>query len=177
MCDAGAFRRDLLYRLNAVVLDLPPLRERQGEIEPLAHAFLAEANASSKRRIRGFDAPAMELITRWSWPGNVRELKNAVERAVVIARGDVVTEADLPARMRESARRPETTSAPPELGDEPVDFKERVRQQTRNFESEVIVEALRRAAGNQTEAARLLKMPVRTLAHKIKELGIKKTFA
>ena len=171
MCEAGAFRRDLLYRLNAVVVDLPPLRERREEIEPLATAFLAEANASSGRAVRGFEPAALERLEGWSWPGNVRELKNAVERAVVIARGDLVTEGDLPARLREPApsRAPESPSAP-------VDFKERVRQQTRALETEMIVEALRRAEGNQTEAARLLKMPVRTLAHKMKELGIKKSF-
>ncbi len=178
MCDeprgerGAAFRRDLLYRLNAVVLDLPALRERTEEIEPLAAAFLAEANASSGRAVRGFDAAATKRLKTWHWPGNVRELKNAVERAVVIARGDLVTEGDLPARMRESARA-ETASAPPEG---PVDFKERVRQQTRALETDMIVEALRRAAGNQTEAAKLLKMPIRTLAHKMKELGIKKSF-
>ncbi|HEY1959115.1 MAG TPA: sigma 54-interacting transcriptional regulator [Polyangiaceae bacterium] len=175
MCDAGVFRRDLLYRLNAVVLDLPPLRERPEEIEPLAAAFLAEANASSARAVRGFDPAALERLKRYAWPGNVRELKNAVERAVVIARGDLVTEADLPARLRETATRTsEVASADAPPG--PVDFKERVRQQTRALETEMIVEALKRANGNQTDAARLLKMPIRTLAHKMKELGIKKTF-
>ena len=173
MCDAGGFRRDLLYRLNAVVLDLPPLRERTEEIEPLAAAFLAEASASSGRGVRGFDAAALERMKRYAWPGNVRELKNAVERAVVIARGDLVTEADLPARLRDSQPRPASEAPAGEV----VDFKERVKQQTRALETEMIVEALKRSNGSQTEAARLLKMPVRTLAHKMKELGIKKTFA
>jgi two-component system response regulator AtoC len=179
MCDeprggGAAFRRDLLYRLNAVVVDLPPLRERPEELEPLANAFLAEANASSGRAVRGFEPAALERMRRWSWPGNVRELKNAVERAVVIARGDRIGEADLPARMRET---PRATVAPAAPAEGVVDFKERVRAQTRALETEMIVEALRRAGGSQTEAARLLKMPVRTLAHKMKELGIKKTFA
>ena len=110
----------------------------------------------------------------YAWPGNVRELKNAVERAVVIARGDRVTDADLPARLRESPAR--SSEAPSADAGGPVDFKERVRAQTRALETEMIVEALRRANGNQTEAARLLKMPIRTLAHKMKELGIKKSF-
>ncbi len=176
MCDSGTFRRDLLYRLNAVVLELPPLRDRKDEIEPLANAFLAEANAQSARHIRGFDDAAMDLVKRFAWPGNVRELRNAIERAVVIARGDVITEADLPARMRESRTSARPSSAALAGADDATDFKERVKQQTRTFESEVIVEALRRAGGNQTDAARLLRMPVRTLAHKMKELGIKKSF-
>ncbi len=174
MCDAGAFRRDLVYRLNAVVLDLPPLRERAVEIEPLVAALLAEANTSSGRAVRGLSPEALELVRRYPWPGNVRELKNAIERAVVIARGDLVTEADLPARVRESA--PRTPSTAPEDARELGDFKERVKQQTQKLETEMIVEALRRTHGNQTEAAKLLNMPVRTFTHKMRELGIKKTF-
>ena len=174
MCDAGGFRRDLLYRLNAVVLDLPPLRERVEEIEPLVAALLAEANTSSGRAVRGLSPEALELVRRYPWPGNVRELKNAIERAVVIARGDLVTEADLPARVREAAGR--VSNAPEEGAGELGDFKERVRQQTQKLETEMIVEALRRTNGNQTEAAKLLNMPVRTFTHKMKELGIKKTF-
>jgi DNA-binding NtrC family response regulator len=175
MCDTGGFRRDLLYRLNAVVLELPPLRERTEEIEPLVTALLADASASSGRVIRGIAPDALELVRRYPWPGNVRELKNAIERAVVIARGELVTEADLPARVRESSARP--TNAPDEPNRELGDFKERVKQQTRALETEMIVEALRRASGNQTEAARLLNMPVRTFTHKMKELGIKKSFS
>ena len=174
MCDAGGFRRDLLYRLNAVVLDLPPLRERAEEIEPLANALLAEANASSGRAVRGLSPDALELVRRYPWPGNVRELKNAIERAVVIARGDLVTDADLPARVRESS--PRMPSNAPEEPRDLGDFKERVKQQTQKLETEMIVEALRRTNGNQTEAAKLLNMPVRTFTHKMKELGIKKTF-
>jgi two-component system response regulator AtoC len=94
---------------------------------------------------------------------------------VVIARSDLVGDADLPARVREgapTAHHP-TTSVP---RDASVDFKERIKQQTRAYETEIIVEALRQAGGNQTEAARRLQMPVRTLTHKMKELDIKKTF-
>ncbi|HEX4516782.1 MAG TPA: sigma 54-interacting transcriptional regulator [Polyangiaceae bacterium] len=174
MCDAGAFRRDLVYRLNAVVLDLPPLRERVEEIEPLVSALLAEASASAGRAVRGLSPEALELVRRYPWPGNVRELKNAIERAVVIARGELVIEADLPARVRETA--PRSPSGAPEDARELGDFKERVKQQTQKLETEMIVEALRRTNGNQTEAAKLLNMPVRTFTHKMRELGIKKTF-
>jgi DNA-binding NtrC family response regulator len=117
---------------------------------------------------------ALELVRRYPWPGNVRELKNAIERAVVIARGELVIEADLPARVRETA--PRSPSGAPEDVRELGDFKERVKQQTQKLETEMIVEALRRTNGNQTEAAKLLNMPVRTFTHKMRELGIKKTF-
>ncbi len=125
--------------------------------------------------MRGFDPAALDLIRRYAWPGNVRELKNAIERAVVIARGELVTEADLPARVRENTAQPRVTAAP-DAPEAPIDFKERVKQQTQKLETDMILEALRRANGNQTEAAKLLKMPVRTLTHKMKELGIKKSF-
>jgi DNA-binding NtrC family response regulator len=120
----------------------------------------------------------------------VRELKNAIERAVVIARGDVVTPADLPERVRKAAPPPEeasgagapqartSTEIPAALEESAsdADYKERVRAFTQRYETQLIVDALRRAGGSQTKAAEDLKIPVRTLAHKMKELGIKKTF-
>jgi two-component system response regulator AtoC len=180
MCAAGTFRQDLLYRLNAMTLVLPPLRERPEDIAPLVEAFVAEANRANGRAVRGVDEAAWTALRRWTWPGNVRELRNVVERAVVVARGDLVTVDDLPERLRDIAPRP--TLEPPEAEREPggedagLDFKERVRQRTRAFETDLILEALRRSGGNQTEAARALQMPVRTLAHKMQELGIKKKY-
>jgi len=175
MCDAGQFRRDLLYRLNAVTLMLPPLRERREEIEPLVRAFITECNRESGKNVRAVDPAVWERFARYPWPGNVRELKNVVERAVVIARGDVLVTDDLPERIRGTTEAPAPVDPAVEL-DGNVEFKERIRQQTQRYETDLIVEALRRTQGHQTEAAKLLGMPVRTLAHKMKELGIKKTF-
>jgi two-component system response regulator AtoC len=180
MCAAGTFRQDLLYRLNAMTLVLPPLRERPEDIAPLVETFVAEANRANGRAVRGVDEAAWTALRRWIWPGNVRELRNVVERAVVVARGDLVTVDDLPERLRDVAPRP--TLEPPDVEREHddagarLDFKERVRQRTRAFETELILEALRRSGGNQTEAARALQMPVRTLTHKMQELGIKKKY-
>ncbi len=182
MVEGGSFRRDLLFRLDGVSLVLPPLRERGVEIERLALLFVTEANRANGRGLTGIAPDALALMRRYPWPGNVRELKNAIERAVVIARGDVVTVADLPERVRRGAPPAAEASVPPPgllddvAGAEGADFKERVRSFTQRYEAELIVQALRASGGNLTKAAEALKIPVRTLTHKMKELGIKKTF-
>jgi DNA-binding NtrC family response regulator len=85
---AGRFREDLLYRLNTVEIALPPLRDRREDIGPLAHHFLQRTAARYGRRIEGFDSEAMQAMLAYPWPGNVRELEHAIERAVLLARGD-----------------------------------------------------------------------------------------
>jgi transcriptional regulator with GAF, ATPase, and Fis domain len=99
MVKEGTFRQDLLYRLNAVALEVPPLRDRPEDLGPLIEQFLAEANASSQRPAVGLDRDAMQVLLRYAWPGNVRELRNVVERAVVVA-DEKVTASDLPDRIR-----------------------------------------------------------------------------
>jgi DNA-binding NtrC family response regulator len=174
MCVSGEFRRDLLYRLNAMVLTIPPLWERREEIEPLALRFLHQANQANDRAIRGFEPGALALLRGYSWPGNVRELRNAIERAVVIADGEWITEEELPERVRAacSATSGEREGEEPALGaaGRADSFKVRLMR----YEAEIIVEALREAGWNQTAAANALGMPLRTLVHKMKALGIKK---
>ena len=183
MSQDGTFRTDLLYRLNTVTVSLPPLKQRTEEIDALVATFVADANQASGRRVLGVDAAVRATLLAYPWPGNVRELKNVIDRAVVIARGERITIEDLPDRLRAGA-----TSLAPEA-EEPeeeapaavrigagVDFKELVKEQTRAYETNLILAALEQIKGNQTEAARLLGMPVRTFTHKVKELGIKKKF-
>src|SRR5688572_7673216 len=93
--DEGELREDLYYRLAVVELFLPPLRERVGDIKLLANEFLARFAQQNGKKIKGFADEAWDWIVSYSWPGNVRELKNAVERAVIMARGDVVTPDDI----------------------------------------------------------------------------------
>jgi DNA-binding NtrC family response regulator len=162
MAADGSFRRDLLYRLDAMTLEVPPLRERAEEIAPLVQIFV-------KGRASKVEQDAWEALRRYAWPGNVRELKNAIERAVALAKDGVITAADLPERVRSLAA---PTLAPPEGGD----FKQRVRDQMARYETDLILDALRQSGGNQAAAARLLGMPIRTLTHKIQTLGIKKSF-
>jgi len=179
MAEAGTFRWDLLYRLDAMTLALPPLRERREDIAPLAELFLREANRENGRAVRDIEPRAAKVLEAYRWPGNVRELRNVIDRAVVITRGDRITLEDLPERVRAAAPAtsdapPPTTSLPPD--DPLLDYKERVRQRMQAYETDLILEALERHQGNQTEAAKALGMPVRTLAHKIQQYGIKKKF-
>jgi DNA-binding NtrC family response regulator len=179
MVEAGRFRLDLLYRLNPMTLRLPPLRERTDEIAPLAERFLKDAARQAGRsEIRGIDPPAMAALLAYSWPGNVRELRNAIERAVVLAEGGVIRLEDLTDRIRSGAS-VETAAADPDSGvsldssgEIPSDYREHVRK----FEERLIVNALRKYNGNQTEAAKALGLPLRTLVHKIQTYGIKKKF-
>lgn len=185
MVERGEFRQDLLYRLEGASLRIPPLRARLSEVLPLARLFLEEANRTNGRALPGFDAEAEAAFHAYPWPGNVRELKNAVARAAVIAEGERITLADLPERVRRAVGRADASLAPsiapgasaaPQAqarSADPIDFKERVRAETRALETQLIVDALRANGGNQTAAAKALGMPIRTLAHKMKELGIK----
>ena len=187
----GSFRTDLYYRLHGMTIAIPPLRERQDEIGPLAEVFLRDAARENARAVRAFDPAVLAALLRWSWPGNVRELKNVVERGVVIARGDVITLEDLPERIRETSVTSDgsivpAAQAPPLPSQAPlmpapviapsVDYKDRLRQEMQRYERELIVNALAAAAGNVTAAAQSLKIPVRTLTHKMQALGIKKRF-
>jgi DNA-binding NtrC family response regulator len=109
--DNGDLRDDLYYRLAVVELYLPPLRERAGDIQLLANEFLARFAEQNGKAITGFDEAAMEWILTYSWPGNVRDLKNAVERAVVLARGPVITTGELMPRHLRAPAAPEPQSA------------------------------------------------------------------
>jgi DNA-binding NtrC family response regulator len=176
MVEAGSFRSDLLFRLNAMTLTIPPLRARREDIGPLCKRFLEQANQANGREIRGFSREALALLEGYSWPGNIRELYNAVERAVVIADGDLIAAADLPERVRRGAGSMSTHGSGREatgaLEPEGGSMKNRLSR----AEQEAILDALREADGSQTGAARILDMPLRTLQHKIKSHGIKKGY-
>ncbi|HEX9079331.1 MAG TPA: sigma-54 dependent transcriptional regulator, partial [Desulfuromonadaceae bacterium] len=103
---AGRFREDLYYRLNVISINLPPLRERREDIEPLARHFLETAARRMKKEVRAIDDPALEALVRYDWPGNVRELENVIERAVILAKGEVITAGLLPLGGRREAAAP-----------------------------------------------------------------------
>jgi two-component system, NtrC family, response regulator AtoC len=178
MVREGSFREDLLFRLEGALLRVPPLRERVVEIEPLALSFLRDAGVENARALKGFTKEALAIMQAHTWTGNVRELRNAVFRAAVIASGEWVDVVDLPERVR-GAQAPAQGSASMapqvslEPGAEDQSYKDRVRSQMDQYERTLIEDALHRHGGNQTAAAADLKIPVRTLAHKIKELGLK----
>jgi two-component system response regulator AtoC len=163
---AGQFREDLYWRLNVIAVQLPPLRERLDDVEPLARHFLARY-AGLRPELRGLDlAPeAVEALRAHHWPGNVRELMHAVERAVVLAEGALIREEDLPAAVRAPGPAPPRAEAPP--GEDLS-----VKRGTRALEEQLIRQALTRTGGNRTRAAELLDLSYRALLYKIKEYGL-----
>jgi len=184
MTKDGSFRLDLFYRLNTLTLTVPPLRRRPEEISPLIRRFVKLANAANGRSILGISPEALGTMGAYPWPGNVRELRNAVDRAVVIAVGDIITVDDLPERVRRfdplSDDFDDWKASP-----EPTEMVTRavpvdpsgldLKRQVRAFEVELIRSALHMASNNQTDAASLLKMPRRTLVYKIRAYGIRQS--
>jgi len=168
MVTAGQFRQDLLYRLNTMTLQIPPLRERVDEIRPLAERFLKDARVQAGSDVRTIDPQAVAALEAYSWPGNVRELRNAIERAVVLAEGKAITLADLTDRIRSRS----IPVAEHDIESLPTDYKDHLRK----YEVELILRALHKHDGNQTETAKALNLPLRTLVHKIQTYGIKKKF-
>lgn len=166
MCETGSFRTDLLYRLNTVCFVIPPLRSRREEIPALADHFLTLAQRKHQTRITGFSAEAMEALVQSPWPGNIRELRNVVERTAIMTRGTQIEFQDIAGSLRQP------TSPKAALRDADVKLKDQVRR----YEADLILEALREANWNQTEAARKLEIPIRTLAHKIQKFDLRRHF-
>ncbi|MGA3027140.1 MAG: sigma 54-interacting transcriptional regulator [Bryobacteraceae bacterium] len=138
----GAFRRDLYYRLNVVSVELPPLRERRDDIPVLAAWFVEKYGRAAARRIKGISKEAHACLLNYSWPGNVRELENAIERAVVLGSSDEITPDDLPEAVLDGGG----------SGELPGAYHATIRQTKKRL----IQDALDKADGNVTEAARLL---------------------
>jgi Nif-specific regulatory protein len=159
----GRFRSDLFYRLNVFPIHMPPLRERgKADIMLLADAFAERFGKAMRKPIARIDTPAIDMLTAYHWPGNVRELENVIERAVVMAEGDVIHGHHLPLSLQMNRY----VARPPTGGEE--GFLTRIA----NFEIELITEALKDTSGNQTQAAKRLGMTKRMIQCKIKRYGI-----
>lgn len=153
---SGQFREDLFYRLSEIVVDIPPLRDRAGDPEVLAHAFLAKFNTEQGRNVRGFSAAALTALVEHEWPGNVRELENRVKRSVIMSDGKRVTPVDL------DLAEPETI---PEVLN--------LAQAREEAERREIPRALSRVEGNITRAAKLLGVSRPTLYDLLRHHDIK----
>ena len=160
MVSKSEFREDLYYRLNVLPIVIPPLRERRGEIPDLVRGFLLAVSKEHGRSVVGLDDDAMALLVAHSWPGNVRELENAVERLVVFSDSD---------RIRAAMVAEELSVSRPRLGGEGAPSGGTGNLDTRRKEAErdAIDDALRRAGGNRSAAARLLGISRRTLYNKL----------
>ena len=157
LAESGAFRGDLLYRLNAVTVRIPPLRERGSDAVLLANWFLARFGREFDRRFRGFDPAATDAIARHAWPGNVRELENRVRRAAVMADGPLVSAADL-------------ELAPADAPEEEEDLD--LRTARARAERAAVERALARSPGNLAGAARLLGVSRPTLYGLLETYGL-----
>lgn len=155
MVSRGEFREDLLYRINTIHIDLPPLRQRREDIRPLAEGFLRRYAAKYGKPIEGFDAEAVREMEEYPWAGNIRELQHTIEKAVILCDGQTVTPSTL-------LLRPAPAPASPEPGFTTLDEMER----------SMIARAMSRCNGNMTEVARQLGITRQTLYNKIKRYGL-----
>jgi transcriptional regulator with PAS, ATPase and Fis domain len=150
----GSFREDLYYRLNVFTIELPPLRGRRGDIARLAHYFLEKYARQMNKNIRGFTPEAMHALRAYDWPGNVRELENAIERAMVVAQGEMIERQHLP--MQAGAM---VTAEGKKLED---------------VERRHIEQVLKDTSWNVSRSAAILDIDRVTLYHKIEKYGLKR---
>jgi DNA-binding NtrC family response regulator len=162
---AGQFRADLFYRLNVIQLELPPLRERAGDVPLLAEHLLAMYRMRYRKPRLSLSPEMLEALCRHDYPGNVRELENVIHRAVVLADGDVLTTRDLPRDFAPSDR-----STPTRPG--PAPFHSAKAFLVERFERDFLVAALGRAQGVITEAARQIGLSERVFHVKLRKYGI-----
>jgi DNA-binding NtrC family response regulator len=172
----GRFREDLFYRLNVILIQLPPLRERKEDILPLIQHFIKKFNQENERNISPeLDPEVLRTLEDYPWPGNVRELENMIERAVVIARGDRIDFACLPDELLDPQAAQEfirRISGDSHLMDVNLSRGVSFYDEVAKFEIHLIRRALEITGGNQSQAARLLGMNTTTLNSKIKAYNI-----
>jgi two-component system response regulator HydG len=161
-----AFREDLFSRLNVITLTLPPLREREGDIPLLAHHFLEIFKKKNNKDVKGFTQEALEVMLQYSWPRNVRQLENAIERAVVLTKGEMVVPRDLPPEILKAMEVPAAREAA--LMDEKT-ISISLGTSLDTIERRVIEETLRHSRGDKNVASKILGISARTIYRKIEE--------
>jgi two-component system NtrC family response regulator len=159
MVARGQFREDLYYRLLVIPIEVPPLRERIGDIPKLVYHFFELSKQRHQRLQLRFPQHLLSYFSDYHWPGNVRQLEHVLERIVILSEGDEITPEVLPEPLR--AKKPREVAARVELPDEGVNLV--------NVERDLIVRALMKFSGNQTTAARYLGLSRRTLAYRMKK--------
>src|SRR5262245_31574622 len=166
MVKDATFREDLFYRIAVIPMELPPLRERGSDITELAEHFIGKYCDQTGRSI-AISSPAMRLLEAYSWPGNVRELEHTIERAVALEPTDMIQPERLPEQITNYS--PTRVSSDLQLPDTGINLTAHLDQ----LEKTYVLEALKRTEGNQTNAADLLKMSVRSLRHLLDKHGIR----
>ena len=155
----GNFREDLYYRLNVVNINVPPLRSRREDVEPLSRFFLEKYTSETGKKITDLSPRALSCLLAHDWPGNVRELQNAIERAVVLSKGSVLTPRDFPQGMQGDDQ---ICLQIPEKGGSLTDILE-------DLERQLIIQTLQREDGSQTRAAETLGIKRTTLRYKMEK--------
>jgi len=158
--EQGTFREDLYYRLNVVPIDIPPLRERREDIPWLAEHFVKKLAPDAGAQVEGITARAIEKLEQYPWPGNVRELENVIERSLVMARGTMLDADDI---RLESARQFKAVAG---------DFALPSGMTLDQYEQEIIKQALKKADGNKSQAARLLGLTRNALRYRLGQMGM-----
>jgi len=154
----GRFREDLYYRLNVITIEIPPLRQRPEDIPLLVQHFIEKYSRMTGKHVNGISPGALDRLQAMEWAGNVRELENVVERAIVLATGPLITEAEIPCAAEDADAAPDS-----------IPF--RVGQSLTELEREAILRTLRAVNGDKDAAAQILGIGVATLYRRIKEMG------
>lgn len=162
--EKGELREDLYYRLNVIRIAAPPLRERRGDIPLLAAHFLAKFNEQNDRNLKGFTPEVMNLLENYFWRGNVRELSNMVERAVVLETREWITSESLPQEMYETG----SGGGSFEMPSGGIDLEEKLT----DLERRIITDALKKTDGSKREAAKLLRVNLRSFRYKLSKYGL-----
>jgi transcriptional regulator with PAS, ATPase and Fis domain len=162
-----AFRQDLYFRLNVIQITIPPLRERPEDIAPMTHFFINHYNRKFKRSIQGVSASTEQMLLNYDWPGNVRELRNAIERAMILEDSSYLQPSSLPISIVHGEDRPmvAVASVPDPIPQDGISLEDNERM--------LVVRALEKTNGNQTQAARLLRITRDTLRYKMKKFNLK----
>jgi DNA-binding NtrC family response regulator len=159
--EEGTFREDLYYRLNVVAIDIPPLREHKEDIPALAEFFLQKIARESGKTVQGITGQALKMLMDFHWPGNVRELQNVLERAVTLSTGATLDVGDI--HIDAPVRRAHADSGPAALPE---------GMTLEQFEEELLREALKRASGNKSQAARALGLSRNALRYRLTKMGV-----
>jgi DNA-binding NtrC family response regulator len=166
MIKNGQFREDLYYRLNVVVICLPPLRRRKMDIPLLIERFIEKYAWENQKVVKGITREVLDQLMKYDFPGNVRELENIIERATVLCRDEYITQQDLPAQLNIVS---EKTILDPHY------LQNGYENKIKAFEIEMVNEALKRSNGNQRAAARILGIGERHLRSRLQKLGLKES--
>lgn len=165
MIKNGEFREDLYYRLNVVTIWIPPLRQRKKDIPQLVNEFIKKFASENNKDIKGISGEALDQLMKYDFPGNVRELENIIERAVVLCRGEYLSQKDIPLRFNMLLEGKDILN--------PQNFVDGYKEKVRAFEKEMIREAIRETKGNKSAAARLLNITERHLRSRLEKLGLR----